>query len=174
VERGVSARGTASLAALVTLAATAAASADPRFTVTWHPLALLTYGWQFEFEAAPSRWLSLHATPTTVITIDDGVPRPLGFALDVGVRAFPLGRAPSGLFVGAHIGGSSYDTVTPAQDGFGLRGGLAVGYTLIFARRWAFSTGAGVEYTRFTPSWQGAAADGQVLPFVRLALGVAF
>lgn len=165
----------AALAALVTLAGSATAQADPRFTATWHPLSVLTYGWQFEFEAAPSRWVSLHATPTMVFTRDDGgPPRPLGFALDVGARVFPWGRAPSGAFVGAHVGGMNYEVLTPAQDGFGLRGGITLGYTFVIARRWVLSLGGGVEYARFTPSWPNAESWGRLLPFARIALGVAF
>lgn len=162
------------VAALVTLAGGATAHADPRFTVTWHPLSVLTYGWQFEFEAAPSRWISLHATPTMVFTRDDGVPRPLGFALDAGVRVFPWGRAPSGAFVGAHVGGTSYPALTPEERGFGLRGGLTLGYTFVFAQRWVLSLGGGVEYMHFTPSGNNAAGWDNVLPFARVAAGVAF
>lgn len=172
----MSSRWAAALAALAALACASGASADPRFTVTWHPLALFTYGWQFEFEATPSRWLSLHATPTTVITVDDGVPRPLAFAMDVGVRAFPFGRAPSGFLVGAHFGAASWDIASfaPAQDGFGLRGGVTVGYTFVFGRRFVLSVGGGVEYLRSTPAGQGAESYGHVFPFLRLAVGVAF
>jgi len=166
--------GALSLAAL--LMGASGAQADPRFTVTWHPLSLLSYGWQFEFEAAPSRWISVHASPTTVITVDDGLPRPLGFAMDVGVRVFPFGRAPSGFLLGAHMGAATWNVadLEPTADGFAVRGGLTVGYTFVFARRFVLSVGGGGEYVRFTPSWQGAESYGRAWPFVRLAVGVAF
>jgi len=172
----VSARRAAALSLSTVLMGAAGAQADPRFTVTWHPLAALSYGWQFEFEAAPSRWISVHATPTTVFTVDDGVPRPLGFAMDVGVRAFPFARAPSGFLLGAHVGAATWNVagLTPTADGLALRGGVTVGYTFVFARRFVLSVGGGGEYVRFTSSRQRAESDGWVWPFVRLAAGVAF
>lgn len=168
--------GAAALGLALVTAGSAEAQSEPRYTVTWQPLALLLTAWQLEFEAAPTRGLTLHATPSVVFTVDDGVPRPLAFAMDLGVRVFPFGRAPAGFFLGAHAGAATWDIVSllPATDGFGLRGGTTVGYTFVLARRWALSLGGGVEYVRFTPSGQGAPTVEFVLPFVRAAAGVAF
>ena len=87
-----------------------------------------------------------------------------------------MGAAPSGFLLGAHVGAATWNVagLDPTADGFAVRGGLTVGYTFVFARRFVLSLGGGGEYVRFTPSRQGAESHGHVWPFVRLAAGVAF
>ncbi len=146
-----------------------------RFTLTFHPLSLLLTQWQFEFEAAVARSLSLHANPTVVVTVDDGTPRPLAFAMDLGLRYFPFRRAPSGFFLGAHAGIGSWDLIAfrPAEPALAMRGGASVGYTWAWPWGLVLSLGGGAEVLTVSPSGSN---DVRVIvyPFTRLAVGVTF
>lgn len=146
-----------------------------RFTLTFHPLSLVLVQWQVEFEAAVHRTVSLHANPTVVMTVDDGTPRPLAFAMDVGLRYFPYRRAPTGFFTGVHAGLGSWNLIgfSPADPAFAFRAGASVGYTWAWPWGLVLSTGGGAEVITVSRSVSNDVGV-MVYPFLRLAVGVTF
>ncbi len=164
------------LVAFSVWAASGVASGHPRFTATWQPVTLVRAVWQFEFETAVSRLVSLHLTPSVIFVRDMGSVSPHAFGVDFGARLFPLGRSPRGFFLGWHVG--VMDSYMPSgpqpAKGFGVRTGPSLGYTLIVCDRLVLSGGLGFEFSRFRDDRALIARDPVLLPFVRLAAGVAF
>ena len=165
--------------ALVAMPAIGEAQERPRNVVTWQPLSLITSYIDLEYERAIGTRFSVYAAPGAIFsrtrhldgTTSIGV---FGVSLDVGGRWFPLRDAPSGLFVDLGLGvfTSAFSDFGKRVQGFGLRGMLLAGYTLILARHFVLSGGVGVQASSFDRG--DNVAEAHVYPVLRVAVGASF
>ncbi len=159
--------------------ALAGAQERPRNVITWQPLSLITGYVDLEYERAIGTRFSVYAAPGAVFsrkrylngTTSLGV---FGASLDVGARWFPLRDAPSGLFVDLGFGvfSSAFASLGDRVQGFGVRGMLVGGYTLILLRHIVLSGGLGVQVSSFDREYHSP--DVNVYPVLRVAVGASF
>ncbi len=172
-------RAAALAVALVAMPAIAGAQERPRNVITWQPLSLITGYVDLEYERAIGTRFSVYAAPGAVFsrkrylngTTSLGV---FGASLDVGARWFPLRDAPSGLFVDLGFGvfSSAFASLGDRVQGFGVRGMLVGGYTLILLRHIVLSGGLGVQVSSFDREYHSP--DVNVYPVLRVAVGASF
>lgn len=146
-------------------------------TVTLNPLALEHDQLGIEYERALWKGASLYLGPQGVYG-SAGPNWLLSVGLNVGMRFFVMGDAPSGLYIGPEVD-LAYERVM--QDGvlskaFGVGFGGGAGLSVVFLNRFALSVGFSAQY-RTEPD--AANPGGNVVTtrfraIPRLAFGVAF
>lgn len=96
-----------------------------------------------------------------------------GYGAEVGVRWFPLGGAPEGLWLVGRGVGARMVTLDPEEPlrGWGGYGSGLIGYTWLPFGWLALSGGAGVQYLRY--GIDGFGTEG-ILPALHTAVGIAF
>ena len=165
------------------LLAPSAASAQrperPRNVITIQPLSGVTGYFDLEYERAFGRRFSVYAAPGAIFSRTQRLDGSLsvgvyGASLDLGARAFPFNDAPAGFFVDLGFGVATSAFASQYRyQGFGVRGLLLLGYTVILAEHLVASFGVGAQVSRFTQhSYTEANVD--LLPAVRFAVGGAF
>lgn len=174
---------------MITLAALAlvALSMDsppaiPRRTTESINISLAPFGmYSLELEHALAPWLTAYAEAIVAHTDFSLAPAPFtlhGFALSLGARAFPLGEAPAGPFIGAQAGLLALDrhqqgAVSPSKTSVMI--GMLGGWQFVFGRGVVVSPGLGVHVVIGGRSVIGDLPDGWGLgPLLRLNVGLAF
>lgn len=163
------------LLAPVALAAPESEVEGPDWTVTVDPLTYAIGYAHVQVERRVGRHASVYVGPHA--RLYDGIlteePEPfLGFGGEVGVRAFPLGRAPEGPWVmGRQVLARLHTTDGSADPKVGGYSSVLVGYTGLIGQHFVLSGGAG-----FNMLYYDIGAYGPSGPFVALHtnLGVAF
>ena len=149
----------------------------PRNVITWQPLSLIFASWDLEYERVIIPHLSLYLAGSIVFGHNEPYTGPqdlwvYGGAGDIGGRVYPFGRAPSGFFLQAYVGLTSFfDDYTGRVRGLGWRVGLMPGYSILVARVLSFSFGTGFEYLSFD---EGGYVRSQPSFTLRTAIGPAF
>ncbi len=165
---------TALTLALSTLSA-APLQAAPRWTVQVDPLTTALGFVHVQVERAFGKRLSVYVGPHLRLfdsLLEDKTEAYTGVGVEVGVRFFPFGRAPSGLWAGIRGVGARLSTDQQGgQSGAGGYGSALVGYTLILRDRWVLAGGLGVQYLRYRVAGMGPRG---VFPAAHTTLGVAF
>lgn len=137
--------------------------------------------YSLEVEQALAPWLTAYAEAILAYTDFSLAPAPFtlhGYALSLGARAFPLGEAPAGPFIGAQAGVLALDrreagSLSPTRASAML--GVLGGWQFVLGPGVIVSPGLGVHVVLGGRSVIGDLPDGWgVGPLLRLNAGLAF
>ncbi|MCO4762725.1 MAG: DUF3575 domain-containing protein [Myxococcales bacterium] len=150
--------------------------AEPKWTVQVDPLTTALGFAHIQVERALTPQWSVYVGPHARLfnSLLDSKDEPYkGYGVELGVRRFFTGKAPSGLWgqVRGVVALVQSDISTGPQSAMGGYGSALVGYTAIFGGRWVLAGGAGVQYLRYTIGNMGVKG---VLPAAHTTVGVAF
>lgn len=152
----------------------------PRNTLSLNPLSLIFGVLSLEYERALSEHLSVYVSPSVYLAYGalESEFETTGYGSGGGVRAFPVGAAPSGFYlaVGGEGAYAEAKGASGSARGFGYEVGAQLGYTWLIADVIDISLGAGVKYAdlRVDTNDGRTYGDQGVLPSLRLAMGMAF
>jgi hypothetical protein len=160
---------------LTLLLSLAYADDRPDWTVTVDPLTFALGYAHVQVERSLGNHVSVYGGPH--MRVFNGLltdePEPyLGFGVEVGVRAFPFGKAPEGPWVmGRQVAARLHTTDDSAAAKAGGYSSVLLGYTGIVGKHFVLSGGAGFNYLYYNIGDYGTSG-----PFVALHtnLGVAF
>lgn len=163
------------LSGLAAAAPEGAAAAAPQWTVQVDPLTAALGFAHVQVERAIFDELSVYLGPHLKLydgLLSSGHEPYRGYGAELGLRAFPLGGAPAGLWVEARgVLAGLHTTDGSQQRALGGYGSALGGYTGILAKHLVLAGGAGVQYIHYSVSGYGPVG---VFPALHTAIGVAF
>ncbi len=148
----------------------------PNWTVTVDPLTTALGFSHIQIERRISNNWSIYTGPHLRLfdSIFEDEEQPYrGYGAEVGMRWFPLGGAPGGLWLlGRGVGARTMtlENIDPTTGWGGYASGL-IGYTWLPVSWLALSGGAGVQYLRYGVEEYGTEG---ILPALHTAVGIAF
>lgn len=147
----------------------------PDWTITVDPLTFALGYAHVQVERTAGRYVSIYAGPHLRLfdgILTDGHEPYLGFGGEVGVRAFPWGKAPSGPWVmGRQVVARLHTTDDSAPAKAGGYSSVLLGYTGVIAGHFVLSGGAGLNYLYYDIGDYGTSG---FFPALHTNLGVAF
>ena len=153
-----------------------AQASTPGWTITVDPLTTALGFAHLQFERRLSGHWSAYSGPHLRLfdNIFSSAEEPyIGLGAEVGMRFFPFGKAPSGLWLmGRGVGARTMllDPEDPLRGWAGYGSGL-IGYTLIPWNFLVLSGGVGVQYLRYGIAEYGVRG---LAPALHTAIGIAF
>lgn len=151
-------------------------TSSPSWTITVDPLTTALGFAHLHFERRLSGHWTASSGPNLRLydNIFSSLHEPYhGYGAEVGMRFFPFGKAPSGLWLMSRGVGARtvmLDPENPLKGWAGYGSGL-IGYTFIPWNWLVLSTGVGVQYLRYGISEYGVRG---LAPALHTALGIAF
>lgn len=147
----------------------------PKWTLTVDPLTFSLGYAHVQLERQAGDYASVYLGPHARVfdgILTKGREPFLGFGAEVGVRAFPWGKAPRGAWIMVRQVVARLATTDGSADPkVGGYTSILLGYTAIFGRHFVLSGGAGFNYLYYDIGGYGSAGP---FPALHTNIGVAF
>jgi hypothetical protein len=147
---------------------------DVHWTITFDPITTVLGFTHLQIERSLGKWVSVYVGPSLHLHNEPwSEQQPYrGIGAELGVRIFPLGTAPKGLWVMTRgVLASLHTTDGTKQRALGGYGSVLVGYTGLIGRHFVLSGGLGVQRLKYTVGGYGLDSWA---PAAHTNVGVAF